>query len=126
MLILSFSVFGAIIGLIILWLIREDYLSGSSSVVWLPVSLAFFLAGLIPYLTDKLASEVGVAYPPTLALSACVVILVLKILHMDVENCSQRLRSVSALQEIAVLEFELSQLQLQVHELQKSNQSRRT
>lgn len=98
---------GVTVAVLILVLIRRDQLHVNHGLGWILVAAAFALAGLFPRVIDAAAGSVGVAYPPVLALTIAVAVLVIKILLMDIERSRLETRHQRMIQRIAMLEADL-------------------
>lgn len=99
----------AVAGGIIL-LMRKDTLHAQHGLGWVAVALAFALLGFSPGIIDKIAGYFGVGYPPVLALTLGIALLVLKILLMDIERSRTELRNQRMVQRIGMLEADLRRL----------------
>jgi hypothetical protein len=93
-------------GLIIL-LIRKDKLHVTHGVGWMMVAVGFVLLGFAPGIIDMIARYLGVSYPPILALTLGIVVLVVKILLMDIERSHIEMRNQRLIQRVAMLETDL-------------------
>ncbi len=74
------------------------------------VAVGFAFLGFAPGLIDQIASSLGVSYPPVLALTVGIALLVLKILLMDIDRSRIELRNQRLVQRIAMLEAEKESL----------------
>ena len=92
-------------------LIRRDHLHVRFGLWWMVAAIVFALLGLFPAFFDKIAGQLGIAYPPVLALTIGVVVLVLKILVMDIERSRNAIRMQRLTQRIALLESDLREMQ---------------
>jgi hypothetical protein len=101
------SVIGLSVSALIIWLVRKDRLHVNHALGWMVVAAAFALLGLAPSLMDDLASLVGVAYPPALALTLAITVLVIKTLSMDIERSRLQVRIQRLTQRLAMLEADL-------------------
>lgn len=99
------------VAVLIIVLIRKDRLHVNHGLGWILVAAIFALVGLYPRIIDITAQTVGVAYPPMLALTVAVAVLVIKILLMDIERSRLEVRNQRLIQRIAMLEAELRSLQ---------------
>ena len=95
----------------IMILIRRDHLHVRYGLWWMIAAITFSLLGLFPALFDTAAKYLGVAYPPVLALTLGMVILILKILVMDIERSRNAIKLHRLVQRIALLESDLRELQ---------------
>ena len=88
---------------VILYLVRRDHLYLPRGVFWFVVAVVAVVFGLSPKLIDKVASWVGVVYPPAFLFLAVGVVLFIKALHADLVNTriERQLRRLN--QEIAIL-----------------------
>ena len=75
------GIIGIATALTIVILIRRDRLHVRYGLWWMAAAGAFALMGLFPRGFDQIAAYLGVAYPPVLALTLGLVILVIKILE---------------------------------------------
>ena len=105
------SIIGIIAAIVILILIRRDLLHVRYGLLWVAAAVGFASLGLFPAFFDNFAKYVGVAYPPVLALTIGVVILVLKILVMDIERSRNAIRMHRLVQRIGLLESDLREMQ---------------
>jgi hypothetical protein len=104
------GVLGLAVAALIIWLVRKDHLHVNHGFGWIVVAIGFALLGFIPGFFDWVAAYVGVAYPPVLALTLAVAVLVIKILLMDIERSKLEMRNQRLTQRLAILEAELAKL----------------
>lgn len=102
---------GLIIAGLILFLIRKDRLHAHHGLGWIVIALGFALLGFSPGIIDELAKVLGIGYPPVLALTLAISLLVLKILLMDIERSRLEARNLRLIQRVAMLEADLKALQ---------------
>ncbi|MFK8047893.1 MAG: DUF2304 domain-containing protein [Halioglobus sp.] len=100
---------GLVVACMIILLIRKDRLHVNHGLGWIFVAFGFSLLGFSPSIFDSIAKYFGVAYPPVLALSLGIAILVLKILFMDIERSHIEMRNQRLIQRIAMLEADLKE-----------------
>lgn len=121
-----FSIVTGIIGLLVAFaiiiLMRKDSLHAKHGVAWFVVALGFALLGFSPELVDRVAQYFGIAYPPVLALTLGIALLVVKILLMDIERSRIEVRNQRLIQRVAMLEANLKKLQKSEH-FQKNRES---
>ena len=115
------SIIGILTAAIIVVLIRRDHLHVRYGLWWMGAAIAFALLGLFPALFDNIARYIGIAYPPVLALTIGVIILVLKILVMDIERSRNAIRLHRLTQRIALLESDLREMQGKPREADESS-----
>lgn len=115
------SIIGIIAAIVILILIRRDLLHVRYGLLWVAAAVVFASLGLFPAFFDNFAKYVGVAYPPVLALTIGVVILVLKILVMDLERSRNAIRMQRLVQRIGLLESDLREMQGKPREADQSS-----
>ena len=101
---------GLTVAILIIALVRKDRLHVRHGLGWLGVAGGFALLGLLPGLFDRLAIYFGIAYPPVLALTIGIVILVIKILLMDIDRSHLEMRNQRLVQRIAMFEAELTEM----------------
>ena len=94
---------------VILVLVRRDHLYLLHGLFWVLVAMAAALLGAWPGLIDRLASVVGITYPPALLLLLAALVLFVKALHADMVNTRIE-RDVRRLnQRLAILESDIAQ-----------------
>ena len=101
---------GLLVAAIIIFMMRRDTLHAQHGLGWIIVALCFALLGFSPEIIDHIAKQFGVAYPPVLALTLAVAVLVIKILLMDIERSRIELRNQRLIQRMAMLDADLKQL----------------
>ena len=101
------GIIGIATAMTIVFLIRKDHLHVRYGLWWMGAAVVFAFLGLFPTIVDYVASKLGIAYPPVLALTLGLVALVLKILVMDIERSRNAIRMHRMVQRIALLEAEL-------------------
>jgi hypothetical protein len=94
-------------------LIRRDHLHVRYGLWWMAAALAFALLGLFPSMVDGIAHHLGIGYPPILALTLGIVVLVIKILVMDIERSRNVVKMQRLIQRVALLEADLRKIQRQ-------------
>ena len=114
------SIIGIVTAITIVILIRRDHLHVRYGLWWMTAALVFALLGLFPAIFDSLAKYIGVAYPPILALTIGVVILVLKILVMDIERSRDAIKLQRLVQRVALLEADLREHQTHEQETESA------
>ena len=114
-------IIGIIAAIVILILIRRDLLHVRYGLLWVAAAVVFASLGLFPAFFDNFAKYVGVAYPPVLALTIGVVVLVLKILVMDLERSRNAIKMQRLVQRIGLLESDLREMQGKPREADKSS-----
>jgi len=107
------GIIGIATALTIMILIRKDHLHVRYGLWWMAAAFLFALLGLFPGIVDDIAHRLGIGYPPVLALTLGVTVLVLKILVMDIERSRNTIKMQRLIQRIALLESELRDMQKQ-------------
>lgn len=102
---------GLSISFVIIIFIRRDRLLVRHGLGWILAAGVVMAVGLYPQSVDLLASWVGVAYPPTIALLLGFGALTLKTLISDIELSKTEVKVTRLVQRLAVLEFEVNRLQ---------------
>jgi hypothetical protein len=105
------GIIGIATAIAIVTLIRKDHLRVRYGLWWITLAGIFALLGLFPTLIDQLAKYLGIAYPPILALTIAIVIVVIKILLMDIEHSRNSINLQRLTQRIALLESDLREMQ---------------
>lgn len=72
---IPFIVIAVLIIVYIIISIRRERLSVAASFGWVMFCLAMLLLAIFPHSLDWLSTQLGIAYPPALFLTACTVIL---------------------------------------------------
>ena len=104
------TLLGLGLAVVILLLVRRDHLYLLHGLFWVAVAGAAALLGAWPGLIDRLASVVGISYPPALLLLLACVVLLVKALHSDMVNTRIE-RDVRRLnQRLAMLEADMESL----------------
>ncbi|MFT5770336.1 MAG: hypothetical protein ACI9H8_002323 [Lysobacterales bacterium] len=105
------GIIGVATAITIIFLMRRDHLHVRYGLWWMAAAVAFALLGFFPLAFDQMAKYLGVAYPPVLALTLALVILVLKILVMDIERSKNAVKLSRLIQRIALLEADIRDTQ---------------
>ena len=108
---LTVGIIGIATAIAIVTLIRKDHLRVRYGMWWIAMAGIFALLGLFPTLIDQFARYVDVAYPPVLALTIAIVVVVIKILLMDIEHSRNSINLQRLTQRIALLESDLREIQ---------------
>lgn len=98
---------GLLVAALILLLMRQDRLHVTHGMGWIVVASGSALLGFAPGIIDQIASYLGVSYPPVLALSLGIALLLVKILLMDIERSRIEMRTQRLIQRVAMLEADL-------------------
>lgn len=114
------GIIGIATAITIVILIRKDHLNVRYGLWWMTAAILFALLGLFPVFFDNFAKYFGIAYPPVLALTIGVVLLVIKILVMDIERSRSAIRLQRLIQRIALLESDLREMQGKPEEAEHS------
>jgi hypothetical protein len=105
------GIIGVTAAIVIVLLIRRDHLHVRYGMWWVLAAVGLAMLGLWPEIIDRLAHTMGIGYPPALALTVGIVIVVLKILIMDLERSRNSIRLQRLVQRIALLEADLRKLE---------------
>ena len=105
------GIIGLLVAAIIIVLMRKDSLHAQHGLGWIIVALGFALLGFSPRVIDQAAQYFGVAYPPVLALTLGIAVLVVKVLMMDIERSRIEVRNQRLIQRMAMLEADLKKVQ---------------
>jgi len=98
------TLIGIIFASIILFLIRKDKLYVRYSLWWAIVATAIIGLGAFPGIIDIAGDLLGISYPPVLAITLAICLLLVKTLTMDIER-SRHEREIRILtQRLALLE----------------------
>ena len=101
------SIIGVAAAVAILFLIRKDRLHVRYGIWWFCVAVAFVVFGLFPTIFDRVASLLGIASGPLLALTLGLTVLFLKVLTVNITQSRLESRMVRLVQKIAILEADL-------------------
>jgi len=94
------STIGLLTAGLIFYLVRRDHLHTRYALWWVPVALIMAILGVFPQLVDRIATILGISYPPVFPLLLGLVAMVVKILVMDIErsrnevNLTQQVKNV--------------------------------
>ena len=105
------SIIGIVTAVTIVILIRRDHLHVRYGLWWMGAAFVFAILGLFPTIVDWIAARLGIGYPPVLALTIGLTVLLLKILVMDIERSRNAIKMQRLVQRIALLEAELCKLE---------------
>lgn len=101
---------GLLVAFLIIFLVRKDRLHVQHGLSWIIVAACFALLGFSPSVFDHISRHLGIAYPPILAVTMVIAILVLKLLLMDIERSRIEVRNQRYIQRLAILEAEIKLL----------------
>lgn len=110
MTILFTTIFGLIVALGILILVRRDQLEPRQGISWLVVASGFGLLGFAPALVDTVSRRLDIAHAPSLAFSIALGLITLKLLSEDIQASRLNVRLKRAIQRLGILEAELREL----------------
>jgi len=120
--ILLTSFIGLIIAGLIFWLIRRDHLHIKYSLWWLIIAVGTVILGFFPQIVDRIADQVGISYPPILAVVVAFGIVLIKMLIMDIESSSNRRKIIRLTQRLAILEQQLENTQQDLNKPEKNKE----
>lgn len=103
------GVLGIAVACTIIVLVRKDRLHASHGFGWMVAALGFSLLGVAPGIVDWIARLLGVGYPPVLALTLAVAMLVVKTLLMDIERSRLSVKVQRLTQKLSIIEAELEE-----------------
>ena len=103
------SLLGLAIAAAIVLLVRRDKLHVKYGFTWLFAAAGFALLGLAPKATDVVASYLDISYPPALAFSFAILVLVVKALIIDIDRAKTEVRIQRLIQRVAMLEASLEE-----------------
>ncbi len=98
------AIIGLMIAVVILFLIRKDFLHVKRSLWWIGIALLIVLMGFFPLQFAKFGVLLGVNYPPILILTVGMGFVLIKILSMDLERSRQERTLRRLTQKLAMLE----------------------
>ena len=104
------GIFGVVIALLMVYLVRRDRLHVSHGLGWTTVILVFAFLGVAPSIFDTLASLLGVKYAPILGIMLAIGVLVIKALVADLESTRLKLSQQRLIQKVSLLEAELREI----------------
>ena len=113
MMTLGVTLIGFLAAATILLLVRRDKLHVNHALGWILVAGLFTLLGLAPKVVDYFSLQLGIGYPPTLALTVGIVILTIKILLMDIERSRTEVALHRVTQRLAIQEAKIETLSTQ-------------
>ena len=80
------SLLGLGLAVLILHLLRRDHIYIAHALFWIVIAALAALLGLWPGLIDRIASWIGISYPPAALLLGAVVVLFVKSLYADITH----------------------------------------
>ena len=110
---LSIVVGAAALFLIVLELVRRRRLEERYSLMWLATAAGLVALSLTRDLWDKLAVDIGIAYPPTALFIAGFVAMMMIMLHFSTVISRLTRQNRKAAQQIGLLELRLRELEAQ-------------
>lgn len=113
---------GIAAALTIIMLIRKDHLHVRYGLWWVIVALLFVVLGFFPQIIDTLATRLGVAYGPALALTIGMTIIVIKVLTQDIARSRNETSMIRLVQRVAMLESEMQRLREELEHKDKRPQ----
>ena len=93
--------------MIILLLIRRDFMHTRYALWWLPTALAVAILGVFPRLSDFIAAKLGIGYPPILPVIVGLGLILIKLLTMDLERSKNERKLHRLAQRVAILESKM-------------------
>ena len=87
---LSAALLGLSLAVLIIYLLRRDYLYLRDATFWLATAVISLLFALFPAMVDWFGSLAGVAYPPALILALVCAVLTVKSLLADIAQTQLR------------------------------------
>lgn len=105
------SVIGVVVAIIIIVLMRRGRLHGPYALWWLSGAAVFVLLGLFPSVIDKIGRELGINYPPILAVLLGFILIMIKVLLLDLERSRQEVAIRRLVQRVALLQTKLNELE---------------
>jgi hypothetical protein len=98
------SLLGLGLAVLIFHLLRRDHIYILHGLFWITIAALAALLGLWPGLIDRVATWIGISYPPAALLLAAVLVLLVKSLYSDITHTQleRQLRRVN--QRIALLD----------------------
>jgi len=98
-----FIVLSILVILYVINIVRKKKFSIKESFWWIVASVVMLILSIFPYSIDWIAQKIGVAYPPTLLLVACIIFL-LFINFRDSKRISElQMKVVELGQELAII-----------------------
>jgi hypothetical protein len=94
------------IAVIILLLVRRNRLAADHSIWWLAVATTGIILSVYPRLIDRISRFLGVGYPPTLLITVCIALILVKILTMEMKQARQEQNLRRVVEKLAILERE--------------------
>lgn len=127
---MSYGAFSAMLGsalaITILILVRRDHLQLGHALFWIAFAAASLVFGLIPGMSDALASALGISYGPILVVLIAVSALILRLLQADI-HATRLERSVRRLtQRLTMLEADMADLRTEAGDAGGSENTRRS
>jgi len=95
---------GLVTAMAIIYLIRRDHLHIRYALNWIIIAIAIALFGINPQIIDYLSDQLGISYPPILAVVMAVCFMLLKLLLNDIQLSRQERQLIRLTQRLGMLE----------------------
>lgn len=105
-----FIIVGVLALLYVMHIVRRNKLPIKESFWWFMGAIAMLLLSIFPQVLDWIATLLGIAYPPTLLLTMCVIFLLFIIFKDGRRIAKLQTQSIELEQQIALMKNQLQQL----------------
>jgi hypothetical protein len=120
------GILGAVIFFIILLLVRRGKLQEKYALTWFAIGIVVVVLGAFPVILDKIAKFTGVSYAPALLFVIAVGVLLIQNLYLFIFASQNEVRIKELLQEVAVLNKLVTELQEEAAFHTKSTEEKRS
>lgn len=104
------SIIGAILALIIYWLVRRDHIAPRQALRWVLVACIVLILGTFPVIVDWIGHAAGISYPPIIPVIIGLGAALIKILLMDIEHNKMNVIQDRIIQKLAMLEADIDSI----------------
>lgn len=109
---------GAAVLLYVIHIVRRNKLPIKESFWWFIGAVAILLLAVFPQILDWAALMLGIAYPPTLLLTMCVIFLLFIIFKNGRRIANLQMQNIELEQQIALIKNQLQQIDQKAEDAQ--------
>lgn len=106
------AVIGIVISCFIFYLVRRDQLLTRDGLRWILVAFGILIVGFVPGIVDFVGTQLGISYPPIIVVLLALGVILLKLLHSDIQRARMKVDIERLVQKVGMLEAELRRSRL--------------
>ncbi len=114
-----FIIVGVLALLYVTHIVRRNKLPIKESFWWFMAAIAMLLLAIFPQVVDWIATLLGVAYPPTLLLTMCIIFLLFIIFKDGRRIANLQAQNIELEQQIALIKNQFKQFHQKEHNAHK-------